>query len=875
MYAEVVVNLPVEGTFHYHIPAELSGYLHVGHLVEVSFGRRKAQGIVLGFDQHAPVEETKPVERLIDHRPVLTEWQLQLARWLSATYLAPLADCARLFIPPGLSKRGDVLITPLVDLETVEPSGDTQARLLRLLTRRGPLRGRQIARSLPRRDWQGAVRDLVERELAIREPVLDPPSVSAKQVRLAALAIAPDAVDAAINRHLNPEELPSTRQGAALRRAEVLRYLAAERQAVEVGDVYAAVEGSTLTDLRRLAEDDLVALRQAEIWRDPLAGRTFMPDDPPHLTAHQAEAWVAIRRALADDVAEPPRPILLHGVTGSGKTELYLRAVDEVISQGRSAIVMVPEIALTPQTVQRFGARFPGRMGLIHSGLSTGERYDTWRRARDGQFDVVIGPRSALFAPLDNLGLIVIDECHDDSYKQTPPIAPPYYHAVPTAVELARLNGALTLLGSATPNVTTYANAVPFGLPGPGEYTLLELPARIMGHREAIEAQAIHYHIPTTRYAHQADDPDQAVMIELPPVQVVDMRQELRAHNRSIFSRALADALEEVLPRGEQAILFLNRRGTSTYVFCRACGHVMLCPHCEVPLTWHTYGGKSRSDMLSRTPEGVLHGSQGKLVCHHCNYRADHPQTCPACGSDQIKFFGGGTERVETELASRFPEAVPLRWDRDTTSGRDSHDELLRRFVDGEANVLIGTQMVAKGLDLPLVTLVGVISADTALNLPDYRSGERTFQLLTQVAGRAGRGLLGGRVILQTYAPDNYAIAAAAEHDYHAFYDQELQKRAEIGYPPFSKLVRLEVRATDSERAREVAQKLHARLKHRIREEKRVETHLIGPAPCFYPRIDDMYRWHVIVRGPDPAALVGDLRTSERLIIDVDPVSLL
>lgn len=859
MYAEVVVNLPIEGTFHYHVPPELSGYLQVGHLVEVSFGRRKAQGVVLGFDLKAPVEETKPVERLIDHRPVLTAAQLQLARWLSRTYLAPLADCVRLFIPPGLSKRGDVLITPLLDPESIEPGGDTQARLLRLLAQRGPLRGRQIARSLPRRDWQGAVRDLVERGLALREPVLDPPSVGAKQVRLASLAIAPGAVEAAIDRHLNPDELPANRRAAARRRAEVLRTLAAERRALEVGEIYAAVDGSSLTDLRRLAEDDLVALREAEIWRDPLAGRTFVPDDPPHLTAHQAEAWVAIRRALAADAAEPPRPILLHGVTGSGKTELYLRAVEEVIGQGRSAIVMVPEIALTPQTVQRFGARFPGRMGLIHSGLSTGERYDTWRRARDGQLDVVIGPRSALFAPLDNLGLIVIDECHDDSYKQTPPIAPPYYHAVPTAVELARLNGALTLLGSATPNVTTFAAAVPPGLPEPGDFTLLELPARIMGHREAIEAQAIHYHIPAPRYAHQADDPDQAVMIELPPVQVVDMRQELRAHNRSIFSRALAGALEEVLPRGEQAILFLNRRGTSTYVFCRACGHVLLCPHCEIPLTWHTYGSHE----------------QGRLVCHHCNYRTDHPQTCPACGSDQIKFFGGGTERVETELAARFPDARPLRWDRDTTAGRDSHDELLRRFVDGEANVLIGTQMVAKGLDLPLVTLVGVISADTALYLPDYRSGERTFQLLTQVAGRAGRGLLGGRVILQTYAPDHYAIAAAAEHDYHAFYAQEMQKRAEIGYPPFSRLVRLEVRATDSERAREVAQKLHARLRRRIREEKRVETHLIGPAPCFYPRVDDLYRWHVIVRGPDPATLVGDLRGSDRLIVDVDPVSLL
>ncbi len=860
MYAEIVVNLPVEGTFHYHVPPDLAGTLRVGHLVKVSFGRQKAQGVVLSFDERAPVVHTKPVEELIDHQPIVGETQLALARWLSRMYLASLADCVRLFIPPGLSKRGDVLIRPVIDPAQIEPSSDTQSRLLKLLARRGPLRGRQIAWSLPRRDWQQAVSQLVERGLLLREPILDPPSAQAKQVRVAELGIAPGQVEEVIARHLDADDMPPNRQAAARRRSAILRWLATAREPVEVGDIYAAVRGARLADLRALADDDLVVLREVEMWRDPLAVRTFTPDTPPRLTPHQAAAWEAIRAAL--DAESAPRPILLHGVTGSGKTELYLRAVERVIEQGRSAIVLVPEIALTPQTIRRFGARFPGRMGLIHSALSVGERYDTWRRARRGYFDLVIGPRSALFAPLDNLGLIVIDECHDDSYKQTPPIPPPYYHALPTAVELARLHGALALLGSATPDVTTYAHAVRPESEVPGTYTLLELPARIMGHRQAIEAQALHYHIGQTRYTHHPDDPDEAVMIDLPPVQVVDMRQELRAGNRSIFSRALTAALTDALERGEQAILFLNRRGTATYVFCRACGHVLSCPRCEIPLTWHTYRDEDRLE-------------EGRLICHHCNYQTAHPDACPACGSGQVKFFGGGTERVEEEVRRRFQKARPIRWDRDTTGGKDAHDALLEQFLSGEANVLIGTQMVAKGLDLPLVTLVGVVSADTALYLPDYRSGERTFQLLTQVAGRAGRGLLGGRVILQTYAPDHYAIQAAAEHDFHAFYKREMRSRAEIGYPPYSRLIRLEIRATDARQARQEAERLHRLLARRIKEENRIQTSLIGPAPCYYPRLDNLHRWHIIVRGPDPSEVVGGLRSSQLLYVDVDPVSLL
>ncbi len=857
MYAQIAVNMPVEGTFHYHIPPDLVGRLEPGHLVEVPFGQQKAQGIIIRLETDSPVSATRPISDLIDREPVVSPAQIGLAYWLSERYLTPVSQCILLFLPPGLARRGDVLITPVIDPRAIEARSETQQRLLNLLHQHGPLRGRQIAQALPRRNWQSAVADLVGRGLVLREPVLDAPAASGKAVRRAELAVPPEQLEAVIAGRFNPAALPANRQPAAVRRASILRVLAREQGSLEVGRLYASVPGSSLADLRALEADDLIALRQDSIWRDPLGGMAFVPDTPPQLTADQAAAWDVIRAAL--EPRSGARPVLVHGVTGSGKTELYLRAVERVLAQGRSALVLVPEIALTPQTVRRFGARFAGRMGLIHSRLSPGERYDTWRRARSGQFDVIVGPRSALFSPLHNLGVIVIDECHDDSYKQSPPVPPPYYHTIPTAIEMARRQGALVLMGSATPNVAAYAQAVPREAGIEAEYQLVELPARIMGHRRAIEMQAVHFQISQTRYRHDPGSPDEAVMIDLPPVRIVDMRQELRANNRSIFSRMLTRALEQTLSRGEQAILFLNRRGTSTFVFCRSCGHVLMCPHCEIPLTWHA---------------GSAAG-QGILVCHHCNRRSGSPAACPQCGSEQIRYFGGGTERVEEEVLRRFPGVRTVRWDRDTTGGKGSHDTLLRQFIEREASILIGTQMVAKGLDLPLVTLVGVISADTALYLPDFRSGERTFQLLTQVAGRAGRGLLGGEVILQTYNPDHYAIQAAANHDFHAFYQQEMAYRRELAYPPYRQLVRLLIRAESAESAREQAESLKQDLSRLIADEHLVNTSLIGPAPAFYPRQGGLYHWHVIIRSPDPRPLLGILHPSPRLHIDIDPVSLL
>jgi primosomal protein N' (replication factor Y) len=536
--------------------------------------------------------------------------------------------------------------------------------------------------------------------------------------------------------------------------------------------------------------------------------------------------------------------MLLYGVTSSGKTEIYLQAVARCLALGRAAIVLVPEIALTPQTTRRFQARFPGRVGLLHSELSEGERYDTWRRARAGQLSVIVGPRSALFAPLPDIGLIVVDESHEGSYYESG--QPPHYHARRAAVAYARLAGAACLMGSATPDITSYYQAQR------GEWELLKLPARILAHRDTARAHQKRLGV-VGNYAELGDDLE---ALEMPPVEVVDMRSELRRGNRSIFSQALQSSLDAVLEHQQQAILFLNRRGSATYVFCRDCGESLRCPNCDNPLTQHLAGGG------------------GRLVCHHCGYTRQSPKTCPNCGSPQIRHYGTGTESVQSEVLKLFPQARTLRWDYESTRKKGAHERILRTFSDGEADILIGTQMLAKGLDLPLVTLVGVVLADVGLNLPDYRAAERVFQVLTQVAGRAGRSPLGGQVLLQTFQPEHYAIQAAARHDYAAFYARESAERQRLRYPPFAQLVRLEYRHKDPRKAEEDAHSMAAQLHKVLADTDRRSTDMIGPAPCFYARLNREYRWQIILRGPDPASLLRDMKLVGWRV-EVNPIALL
>jgi primosomal protein N' (replication factor Y) len=603
-----------------------------------------------------------------------------------------------------------------------------------------------------------------------------------------------------------------------------------------------------------------------------LAGSHTEPEARPELTDDQAKAWEGLRPRLGQGnwtAGQPhashptmPEVCLVHGVTGSGKTELYLRAIEHVLFQGRQAIVLVPEIALTPQTVRRFSSRFPGRVGVWHSELSEGERLDTWHRARQGLLDVIVGSRSAIFAPLTRLGLIVVDESHADAYKQA---RTPRYHARDVSLRRAALEGAVVLLGSATPSVESYRAAEE------GRYTLLELPRRVvtgMNAGQTVLPKAM-VSVGSPGPSAQGGDPSSPPSAaaspgsrgpvvdwgELPPVEIVDMRAELKAGNTSMFSRPLAQALGETLAHAGQAILFLNRRGSATFVLCRDCGHVSSCPRCEAPLTWHGHGQA--------------------LVCHHCNHRQSPPMMCPDCGSPRIRYFGAGTQKVEETAQAAFPGARILRWDADTTGRKGAHEAILAQFIGGRADILVGTQMVAKGLDLPRVTLVGVISADTGLHFPDFRASERSFQLLSQVAGRAGRSAMGGKVIMQTYAPDNPAIVSAAQHDYAGFYEREMAFRKSSGYPPFGKLIRMIHLADRDRSAQAAAREMADRLNARIERMGLADTRLIGPSPAFFRMARGKARWHLIIRSPNPHALLEDFVAGAGWRIDVDPVDLL
>ncbi|MFZ6027036.1 MAG: replication restart helicase PriA [Chloroflexota bacterium] len=827
-YYEIAVSLPrIQGTFTYHAPPDLeselgSGHLMSGHLVEVPFGRQNVQGVILQKVDVPDVPETRPVTGLFDPQPVLTAAQIALARQLAEETLSPLAAMVDLMIPPGLRQQADTRYSLHPERAALNPpTGQTEKMLVAILQERGPLRGRQLDAALPHRDWRGIARKLVQRGVLGSQAVLPPPTVRARLVRTVQLACPPAEAEAA---------LPALGRGAALaRRQAVLRYLLHQHEPVNVAWVYAE-SGGKPEDLRYLAERNLAVLSEREELRDPLAGKDYAPSQPLALTDAQQTACDEICAALHAGQAQAP--FLLHGVTGSGKTEIYLHAIAETLRMGKQAIFLVPEIALTPQTTRRVVGRFPGQVGIVHSQLSPGERYDTWRRARQGQISVIVGPRSALFTPFDRLGLIVLDEFHDHSFYQA---EPPFYHARRAAEVYARLAGAVCVFGSATPDVASRNRK---------DYRYIHLPERIFSSSKSGEAESK----------------------QLPPIRVVDMRHELKAGNTSMFSRPLQAALQEVLAKEQQAILFLNRRGTATFVFCRECGASLKCPRCDLPLTLHV--GSSEASGKRRA-----NGSNA-LLCHYCNYERQVPQKCPHCGSAKIRQYGAGTEKVEAEVQAMFPQARTLRWDYETTRQKGAHEAILGHFANQRANVLIGTQMIAKGLDLPRVTLVGIVLADVGLNLPDPFAAERNFQVLTQVAGRAGRSALGGRVILQTFLPEHYVIQAAAGHDYEGFYQQELAYRRKLVYPPFARLARLEIRGQTAEEAETAAGKFLTRLQENVPASRRTAMEIIGPAPCFFSRTGGVYRWQILLRCADPVSLLRGANLSG-CRVEIDPPSLL
>jgi primosomal protein N' (replication factor Y) len=846
-FARVTVNVPaVTGEFDYLIPEDMAGLAGPGCLVEVPFGSQNVQGIVLELLDEPGVPEVRPIVCLLDPRPVLTAHQISLARAIANDNLAPLSACLTLMLPPGLSQIADTLYTPLLIPEQSGGFGGNltplQGKILHLLGMRGPLRGRQLDAAIPRQEWRKQAKWLESRALLSARAVLPPPGVRPKFVRTVQLACRPDEVEAFA---AAVETLPENRKGAARRRLAVLRFLVAEPWPVEAAWVYAS-SGASLPDLTRLAEDSLVVLSETQIWRDSLDQIEHTIDRPPQLTADQEDALAAVLHEIAEG---GQTPCLLHGVSGSGKTEIYLRAAARTIESGRQVFILVPEISLTPQTVHRVLSRFPGQVGLIHSRLSPGERYDTWQRVRSGRINIVVGPRSALFSPFLNPGLIVLDEAHDESYSQSDIF--PRFNAVQAAIELGKISGAGVILGTATPPVDLYYRA------GRENWNVIALERRILAHRQAVEDH-LDQRLASGQAALRPNPltvvPAQIETDNLPPVTVVDMRQELKGGNRSIFSRALSEGIQHVLENNEQAILYLNRRGSASYVFCRECGASLHCPRCDLALTWHA--------------------GEKLLICHTCRYQRRMPAKCPTCGSDQIRQFGAGTEKVEEEVNRLFPDARTLRWDADTSRLKGANELILSHFANHRADILIGTQMIAKGLDLPLVTLVGAVLADVGLNFPDYRAGERTFQLLTQVAGRVARSALGGKAIFQTFQPEHYAIQCAARHDFHAFYKIELDYRQRMDYPPFNHLVRMEYRHSKAESAEAASGQMAGLLGRWIDEGKYSSTELIGPAPCYFEKWNGLYRWQILLKGPNPAQVLRGRNLADWRV-EVDPLNVL
>jgi primosomal protein N' (replication factor Y) len=729
--------------------------------------------------------------------------QADLAQWMTRRYLCDLLSAVRCVAPPTMAARLRTLVE-LADPRVVgaDIKGSmVQAHLVETLHALGGQAEIEALRAAANVSaFSGALAALQRRGVVRLTRELARPEAVDRTVR----AFAPAAPSAEMPR-MSP---------AGRRILETLRALAAEgRTPAPAAQILAAAQASEAA-LKTLERSGWIVRQDLVVRRSPLAARGA-PTGPPPLTQGQQRATERLGNLISGGGHSRA---LLFGVTASGKTEVYLDAIARTLDGGRSALVLAPEIALTAQVVASFVGRFGEQVAVLHSRLSDGERHDEWRRIQQGQARIVVGARSGVFAPLQQIGLIVVDEEHEASYKQD---KTPRYHARDVAARRAEAAGALLLLGSATPSVETFHAAQS------GALHLVEMPNRIGGR-------------------------------ELPTVSVVDMRQELK-ERKSALSRQLVEELGLRLSQRRQTILFLNRRGYAQFVLCRDCGHVPRCPNCAVTLTYHA--------------------ARLILRCHHCDYIVQAPTVCPDCGGTHIRAFGLGTERIEEEVRKCYPSARVLRLDRDTTTRKGAHERIIGAFRRGEADVLIGTQMVAKGLDFPNVTLVGVVSADTGLNVPDFRAAERTFQLLTQVAGRAGRGEHPGTVVIQTFTPDHFSIRCATSQDYRGFYDNEIEDRAELRYPPFSRLANLVVSDPDEKAGHDRTEVLAAALKSAMPP----EVEIIGPAPAPLARLRGQYRRHVVLRAPVDAPIdeyvahaLAKLTSAEKagLAVDIDPMGM-
>src|SRR5450432_3198690 len=801
LYCDVSLPVPLDQPFTYSLPATLRHRVRPGSRLVVPFGPRKLTGVILRCHDERPTVAMRDALRLIDSEAVLSPELLALGKWIAGYYCAPLGEVLRGMLPLGSEiRRGKVWSLTDAGRDAARQllldssPDDPVTQVLGMLEKR-PLSAAYLARALPLADK--AVRALERKGFIAAEQVQterDPLRAPSERLRVS-LAGGPS--DAKMNK---PER-------------ELRAYLELHPGSHNLKDLEAAIKNVSPA-ARSLARKGLVALQPETV--PVTAGAVRVRHS---LNAAQQAAFEPIRDAIQ---ARRFQTFLLHGVTGSGKTEVYLNAIDAVLAEDRSALLLVPEIALTPAMAGKFFSRFGDRVEILHSAFTGVERSDQWRRIRSGAAAVVVGTRSGVFAPMLNLGLIVVDEEHDGSYKQE---ETPRYNGRDVAIVRAQGAGACVVLGSATPSLESRYNAEK------GKYTLLELPARV------------------------EDRP-------MPSVALIDMRQEfLETRKQDTFSRKLMEGLGLRLENGEQTIVLLNRRGFSSFVACRACGERVQCINCSLTLTYHK--------------------RDRRLLCHYCGYAEKVPSVCPKCASQHIYFLGMGSERVEEELHRAFPAARIARLDRDTVTGKRHYETILNDFREGNYDMLVGTQMIAKGHDIPNVTLVGVVSADVGLGMPDFRAAERTFQLLTQVAGRAGRGSVPGIVLVQTINPDHYAVRMAAAQDYQAFYEKELNFRRMMHYPPFTAMANILVRSEKQEMALRMSSELALLLMPPPEKLK-----IMGPAEAPVPRLKNEYRYQFLIKAASRKVLNELLQRfrsfaierkwgATALVIDVDPLTLM
>jgi len=777
-FAQVVFPIPVAQAFTYNIPERFVDDVLPGVRVLCPFGRRRATGFVVARTNETDIEKLRDIEEVLDPIPLFTPQVLELARWLADYYICGWGEVLKAALPPGINIDSERVVRlmhhdPDGLAEFLAGRAPRQADIVLRLATQNPMPMSRLIRAVGKNVYS-SLKQLRDKGYVRIE--LELPGAKVKPKYETIVHLSPKFSEDDIGQLVHDLQEKAPKQAAILStllaasssdmtRADLCRHAGAKNQTVNA-----------------LVAREYLFLEKRETMRDYYSTMSIEP--PPQLTLNpdQKKALEHLRGALDAGTFSTH---LLHGVTGSGKTQVYIEAIYHTLAKGRSAIVLVPEIALTPQAVRRFRAHFGEKVAVFHSRMSPGERYDSWRKTWEGKHKIVIGPRSAIFSPLKNIGLIIVDEEHEPSYKQTDHA--PRYNGRDIAVVRGHFEKAVVVLGSATPAVESYFNA------SIEKYNLISMPSRI-------------------------DD------VPMPVVEIVDMRREPKIIGRKdpiIFSRQLRHKIDEKLSRGEQIILFLNRRGFATMFKCHDCGYTATCINCDITLTYHVRGRL--------------------LKCHYCGYMQRAPDACPDCRSRDVLLRGIGTQRVEEELNELFPGVKALRMDMDTTKGKNAHDKVLSKFGRGEYQVLLGTQMVAKGLDFPNVTLVGVISADTELYFPDFRAAERTFQLLTQVAGRAGRKDKTGEVIIQTFSPDHYSLSFAQNHDYESFFKAELFDRKRLQYPPYSRLINILFKGPDEKRVETVAGQIAAVIPQSS------SYRLLGPTPAQMGKIQNNYRWQILL----------------------------